>query len=393
MAYPQVCDLIDRVFPQHLARTQEFLRQPSITNEAVSLKATALWLQSWLESFGGKTQLAGNPDIPIVFSKFDAGRPRTLLVYGMYDVQPVAGQNWSSPPFAAEIHPLPRIGPSIIARGACNSKGPLVGFLNAVEAFQQTGELPVNLILTIEGEEEMGSPTLPQFYRQNAAQLKADAGFEPFWATYGTDVIRPTISLGSKGVISLELICRGGDWGGPAEHAIHSSVGAWLASPTWRLLKALGTLIDPTENITIENFNEEVLPPHLEDEEWLAKLSVTFDEEESLRSMGARRFKYPLHGIDLLRKYLFSPALNVNFISPLAGDTIPMEARAQLVIRTVPGMTADRTVEKLQRHLIAHGYGDIELQVTASYPPSRTNAAEKVVQCLISTYRELGVEP
>ena len=80
------------------------------------------------------------------------------------------------------------VGSCIVARGACNSKGPLVGFLNSLEAMEAADQIPVNLIFTIEGEEESGSSSLAAFYSENREQLRADVAFEPFWANYGTDV-------------------------------------------------------------------------------------------------------------------------------------------------------------------------------------------------------------
>src|SRR5207237_4291346 len=128
----------------------------------------------------------------------------------------------------------------------------------------------------------------------------------------------------------------GGAWGGPTVHPVHSSVGAWLASPTWRLLQALATLLNEREEITVPGFDEEVLPPRREDEVLLAALNATFDEGKVLQTLGAQRFKYDLRGVDLLRRYLFRPALQVLPPCQPAGDIIPPEARAQVVVRLVP---------------------------------------------------------
>lgn len=393
MELRRVHDYIDSIFPKHLSKTQEFLRQHSISNENIGLIETAQWVKAYIEDLGGHVELTGRREAPIVFAKFNPGKPKTLLIYGMYDVHPVAGQTWSSPPFAADIREMPGIGPCIVARGVCNSKGPLMGFLNALHAIGQVDEIPVNLILTIEGEEEIGSPTLPLFYEQNKECLKADAGFEPFWSEYGTDVDRPTLTLGTKGIVSLELICRGGEWGGPVIRPVHSSVGAWLASPTLRLIKALGTLVSEDEEINIEGFYEEVAPPRPEDEKLLVSLQPTFDERSILDLMGARRFKYDLHGADLLRKYFFSPTLQVSLSTEAGGDIIAPDAEARLVIRLVPDMDPDRTIEKVRKHLSTKGYDDIEISTLSKYPWARSDIKEKVVQCMIETYRHHGFEP
>lgn len=392
MEYSTIFDYVDTNFQKHLSRVQEFLRIPSISGEYPGITDASKWLAEYLETLGFDVELAGDNKAPIIYGRLDLGRPRTLLVYGMYDVQPVTGQQWASPPFDASIQSLPEIGPCIIARGACNSKAPFLGFLNAIEACKQVDQIPVNLIVTIEGEEEAGSPNLPEFYRQNKPRLKADAGFEPFWAEYGTDVHHPIVSLGSKGVISLEIICRGGTWGGPTKYPIHSSVGAWIASPIWRLIQALNTFVGEDEAIGIEGFQDGVTV-RPEDEELLAALAQVFDERSILDSMGVERFKHSLHGVDLLRKYLFSPTISIGSISKNDVDAINPEVRAKILIRLVPRMDPQRTIETIRQHLDAHGYDDIEIRKLTSYPFSQTSIKEKVVQCMLDTYQEFGIQP
>jgi acetylornithine deacetylase/succinyl-diaminopimelate desuccinylase-like protein len=384
---------IDREFPRHLSRAQEFLRQPSISVERLGLQETARWLQADLQALGAHVQMAGDPLAPILVGRFDLGQPKTLIVYLMYDVQPVSGQAWTSPPFAAEIRERPGLGPCIIARGACNSKGPLVGFLNALHACREAGRIPVNLVLTIEGEEEIGSPVLPRFYQENRAVLQADAGFEPFWAEYGTDVDRPTLTLGSKGILTLELICRGGAWGGPTEHTIHSSVGAWLASPSWRLVKALGTLVDDDEGIRIPGFPTGAAPQDPDDEELLRLLAPAWDEASILASMSAARFKFDTHGPDLLRRYFFAPSLHIGRFTIEDGDVISPEVRVEVHIRLAPGMAPDWATQAVRTHLASQGYGDIEVRQHLAYPASRTSLHAEVVQALLAAYRQHGVQP
>jgi acetylornithine deacetylase/succinyl-diaminopimelate desuccinylase-like protein len=395
MTLGRVHAYIDFAFQDHLRKTQEFLRLPGISSTGQGLQETAIWLSNYIQTLDADVQLAGKPDAPILMASFDRGKPKTLLVYGMYDVQDVRGQDWTSPPFEANIQSLPNVGPCIIARGACNSKGPLMGFLNTIHAFERCGEIPLNLILTIEGEEEIGSPTLPEFYRQNQEWLesKADAGFEPFWAEYGTDVERPIISLGSKGILSLELICRGGDWGGPTSHSVHSSVGAWISSPVWRLIKAVSTFQNDKEGILIEGFDEGVVPPSDEEEGLLVELNKTFDEKRTLEVMSARRFKYNEQGVDLLRRYLYSPSIQLGRLSHTGDDVIPSEVHIQLLIRLVPQMDPAITVDKIRKHLDKFGYADIETRVHAHYPCSKTNFHQEIVQCMLETYHEHGVKP
>src|SRR5436190_5986109 len=204
---------LDAHWDANLEMTRAFLRHKSISAQSVGLREAAELLRGWLEARGGQVSYHGDPSRPILFGEWNVGAPRTLLVYGMYDVQPVDGQVWSTPPFAAEIVEHAR-GPRLLARGACNSKGPLMAMLHTIEALRATGGLPVNLKWTIEGEEEIGSQHLPGIYRAHRELLQADAAFEPFWSQNRMDG-PPIITLGTKGVVGLEFICESGDWGGP----------------------------------------------------------------------------------------------------------------------------------------------------------------------------------
>src|SRR4051812_15204668 len=116
---------LDAHWEANLELTRAFLRQPSISAQSVGLRETADTLRAWLEARGGAVTYHGDPTRPILLAEWNVGAPRTLLMYGMYDVQPVDGQVWSTPPFAAEIVEHAD-GPRLVARGACNSKGPLM---------------------------------------------------------------------------------------------------------------------------------------------------------------------------------------------------------------------------------------------------------------------------
>ena len=130
---------LDAQFPEHLARTQTFLRQPSISAQNIGVRQCANLLRSWLIDLGAYVEYHGSDTHPLVYAEWYVGAPKTLLVYGMYDVQPVDGQVWTCPPFAAEICDHPIGGASVVARGACNSKGPLMAFFHALEALPTLG--------------------------------------------------------------------------------------------------------------------------------------------------------------------------------------------------------------------------------------------------------------
>lgn len=386
---------VDEHWDTHLERTRAFLRQPSISAQSIGLRETADCLRGWLEARGATVSYHGDETRPIVYAEWNVGAPRTLLVYGMYDVQPVDGQAWTTPPFAAEIWDHPSGGESIVARGACNSKGPLMAFLHAIEALRATSGVPVNIKWTIEGEEEMGSQHLPEFYAENRDRLAADAAYEPFWSQRNLTT-PPMITLGTKGVIGLVFTCRSGEWGGPLAE-IHSSVGNWVGNPAWRLVQALGTLVDRHQNLVVDGLPARA-PVSADDERLLALQAERFKPERVLADLRTARFKQDLPAYNLLRELAFAPVLNINglqsgYLGEGSHTILPTQARALTDLRLPPGFEVEATVDAIRQHLARHGFGDIDIMADSGYPAARTPYAAPVVQAQIAAYRAHGFEP
>ena len=158
-----VYDYIDANLDQHIGAIQRWLRQPSISAQNIGILEMAELLRQDLDDLGfAESNLVPTDGHPGVWGYYDAGAEKTLVVYLMYDVQPVNPEDWISPPFDAEIidHDLGKV---IMARGATNQKGPQRALLNAIESIIAVeGNLPVNIMVAAEGEEELGSPNNPQ---------------------------------------------------------------------------------------------------------------------------------------------------------------------------------------------------------------------------------------
>lgn len=392
----KVFSAIENNFDRHVSKVQEFLRQPSVSATKEGIIDTALRVKAMIESIGGKASFHGSDDFPIVFGRLDLGKPKTLLVYGMYDVQPADEKTWKSPAFAAEIRETSQHGKCIFARGAVNSKGSLASLFNALKEMKDNDEIPVNLIFTIEGEEELGSPHFAAFVEKHKDELKADACVD-FDFSQDTDK-KVTMQLGVKGIITFDLIAKGGRIGGPAEKEVHSADSAWISSPAWRMVQFLSTLVDKKEKVLIEGFYDNVLPPPKEDLELLGRLAKTFNENTILREVKSLRFKYDSHGADLLQKYLYLPTLNITGISsgytgPGQKSVLPHRARAKMEIRLVPNQKPDEILDKFKKHMAKHGCDDMAIEDLFAYPWSKTSVKAEIAQDAISAYRILGHEP
>ena len=392
---------IDEHWPAHLDAARAFLRQPSISGDGTGMAEMVALVRDKIVALGGEAEIVPTPLHPVVWGRIDAGKPHTLLYYGMYDVQPVVGEerDWIVDPFGGEVRDLPGFGECLVNRGVTNQKGPLIGFFNVLEAIRAAGgELPLNITFMIEGEEELGSRNLPGFVREHRDRLGADAAF---FSMYNQDPDGKVVSyLGVKGILFFELIARGGEWGGPAGgRAVHGSNAVWYASPAWRLVQALATMLTPDQkHITIDGFYDDVatISPH--DEALLARLAPTFDAAKRREADDVRRFKYDLDGVPLLKKYLYQPTLNIDGI--IGGHTgegtktiVPFEARAKVDIRMVPDQQPDRMLDLVRRHLDRHGYADIEIKFEDAYKWAKTTVDNPAVRALLRTYGEFGIEP
>ncbi|HLW60750.1 MAG TPA: M20/M25/M40 family metallo-hydrolase [bacterium] len=388
---------LDEMFDRHLERVRTFVRQPSISGEGVGMEAMAVLVRDTIRGLGGSAEIAATPGWPVVHGAIDAGRSKTLLLYGMYDVQPVEGEDWVVPPFEGAVVDLPGIGASMVARGVYNTKGPLAGLFNVLESIQQVdGRLPVNVKFVVEGEEELGSRNLPGFIHAHRDRLEADATFFAFYCQDRRG--KPVLWLGVKGIQYFEVTCRGGAWGGPRTRGVHGSNAVWVGSPAWRLVRALGTMMDDEEQIRIDGFYDDVAPPSAEDEALLEALAETFDPETQLAMWDTERFKYRLQGIALLRKYLYTPTLNIDgvwggYTGPGMKTLLPHEVRVKMDVRMVPDMEPQRVRERITAHLRGLGREDIEVHFHEGYPPAKTSVGEPAVQAMIRSIRALAREP
>lgn len=408
-SFRRIDDYIDAHLEEHVEKIREIMRIPSVAAEnPEGVRKCAEYLLGEFRSLGcAETELFETRGQPVVFGHLDVGADNTLIVYMMYDVKQVSGENWTliKDPFDPQVVEMPPFKKVLVGRGAINSKGPLMAFLNALRSIRACGEeIPVNLMFVAEGEEELGSAHLIDFVRARADKLgAAQACFAPSASQNIKGEV--SMSLGCKGVVEFEIVCSGAKWGrGPTERAIHSSYAAIVESPVWRLVHALASMTDPQDptRVLIEGFYDNVAPPTPEDMELIEKLAQRLDEDALRQALGVKHFYRDLHGKDLLIKALYTTTLNIQgiyggYTGPLVKTILPERAAAKLESRLVPNQTVRETVEKIRRHLDAHGYQDIEiLEFEGQNAPddwSRTSPKAGIVQATIQAYREAGFDP
>jgi acetylornithine deacetylase/succinyl-diaminopimelate desuccinylase-like protein len=384
----RVWDQIDADFDDHLERIRTYLRQPSVSGTSEGIEETAVATAGLIEHAGGQADIVTTPGHPVVIGRVAGDGPR-LLRYGMYDVQPADEPDWTFPPFGAEVTTMPGVGEVVVARGAANSKGSLSAFFMALSSFRKVAPIPVDLRFIGEGEEEIGSVHLQQVLEQNSDRLGADSAFDlDLMADVGGT---PEIYLGCKGILSLEMSCRGGEWGGPTERALHSSEGVNVASPAWSLVRALNALVDADESPAIAGLEEASVPPG--DEPFLAEIASHLDPADYLAESGALRYKAPGDAASITRRLLYGAAINLNGILagyPAGGKTIiPDHATAIVDIRMPYGADFDE-VAGAARAAVEAVAPEVKVEVTDICPPSRADPSSAVAQAMISSHRDIG---
>jgi acetylornithine deacetylase/succinyl-diaminopimelate desuccinylase-like protein len=409
----QVFQHIDRHQNEHLERIKELIRVPSISAENRGMKECAELLASYYRELGCKgVEIVPTDGQPVVFAEYDTNKPVTLIVYFMYDVKQVVGENWTLilDPFDPQVVEMPPFRKCLVGRGAVNQKGPLGAFLNAIESIITAGQdVPVNLKFVSDGEEEIGSPHLLDFANKYEDRLKdADGVIFPSASQDINGV--PTITLGCKGSAPFELECSGQFWGrGPRKFDIHSSYAAIVDNPAWRLIHALSTLTDPVhpEKVLVEGFYDNVLPPSEEDLDLVEQFAPRFDEESIKQVLQVDRFMGEVHGKEALMKLLFSPTMNIQgiyggYTGPDFKTSMPYRVRAKLECRLVPNMTYNEVLEKVQRHLNKQGYSDIRIvavrggkkvEEARSHEWARTPVKSEIVQAAIRSFKKHGHDP
>jgi len=376
--------------------------QPTISTQDIGILDGAWMLRRYLKEAGfPEVELVDTPGYPGVWASIDVGAPKTIASYGFYDSRPVGDRPWTYRPFSAALVAHPEHGRVIIGRGASSPKGPLVSWINALEAMIKTGSLPVNVMLLFEGEEIKGSPHYPAMFEAYRERLAtADAAFTGGMTQAGSGAV--SVNLGFRGFLVLELRVSGARWGrGPNQKPLHSSLKNVVDSPPSRLANVLASLTDAQGAPRLEGIDDPILPPSAEDLSLIDDLLGRFGEGGVAGAVGLGSIPAlgDLTGRELLMSYLYSPSVNINGLySGYTGPgtevfTVPEVATARMDLRLPPGLTCEHTLKCLREHLDDHGFEDVEIEVLADHDWSRTPVDSEIVRAVVDSYRARDLDP
>jgi acetylornithine deacetylase/succinyl-diaminopimelate desuccinylase-like protein len=348
--------------PRYLRELKEFLAIPSVSGDPArgpEMREAAEWVAAQLAFAGGRVVETGGH--PVVLGEWlgAPGAPR-ILVYGHYDVQPPGdGAEWETPPFSPSV----RDG-RIYARGATDDKGPMLVPLKVAEAFMaEAGALPLNVRFLFEGEEEIGSPSLAGVLREHRDELAADVVISADGAMWRPS--EPSIAIGAKGLMALELVVTGPDVD------LHSGRhGGAVQNPLHALAELLAGLHGPDGAVAVSGFYDDVIPLSADDRAGLA--AVPFDEESYRAEIGVPDL-YGEPGFTTLERLWTRPTLEVNAVEGGGPFTvIPRRARAHITCRLVPGQEPASILAALTQHV--HDRCPVGVEVTVQGAPGAVPA-------------------
>ncbi|MBI2874352.1 MAG: M20/M25/M40 family metallo-hydrolase [Firmicutes bacterium] len=374
MTADQLKDLfeeIERRSGEALARLERLVHQPSVSAGGEGIEEMALIVAREIRALGGRVEVVRSGGFPVVVGRLPGRSSRRLLIYNHYDVQPPEPlEAWDQPPF----EPTLREG-RLWARGTADNKGDFAARLAAVEAWQRTrGNLPVEIVWVVEGEEEIGSPNLETFAERHADLLQAEGCLWEFGRRLSSGSLE--ITLGMKGMAYLELKAVG------AAADQHSSLAPLVPNPAWRLVWALASLKDPGEEILLQGFRDGIasIPPVstrlLE--------GMEQDDRRELARLGLDSFLLGASGEAALQRLHFEPTCNIcgltaGYQGPGPKTVLPAEASAKLDLRLLPGQDPRIVPELIRSHLARRGLGDIEVRMLAGEAAAMTEPTDPFV--------------
>jgi len=366
---------------KYLELLQRFLRQPSVSTTGLGMKEMVILLKETLVEMGFSIEEIATKGYPIIYGELAGEGRHTLTFYNHYDVQPIDPiEEWEVDPFSGTIK-----DGKIISRGAADNKGQLISRLCAIDAYLKTyGSLPLNIKVIYEGEEEVGSPHLSYFRKNYPDKLETDG---IVWEGGERETKGPAhITLGVKGLTYVELRVR------TANIDAHSCNAPIWPNAVWRLIWALNTLKNEKDEILIDGFYDEVVPPSEQDIEYLK--NIPYNENEILSQMGMKGFINEVTGEELLKKYLYTPTCNIcgikgGYIEEGIKTVLPSYATAKLDFRLVPNMECKKIVKLLRKHLDKHGFSDVEIITMSGQPTFRSDYNNPLVNAAISASTEV----
>jgi len=325
---------------------------------------------------------------PIIYGEYLVNPEKpTVLLYGHYDVQPPDPvEKWDTAPFEPHVR-----GDYLYARGASDMKGQIWATISALQSILKTSDLPVNIKYLIEGEEEIGSPSLDAFLEEHRAMLESDFALNPDAGMLAPD--KPTIIYALRGMAYFELSLYG------PNADLHSGLfGGAIGNPANILSEVIAGMHDEHGRVTLPGFYDHVRKISKEESENLSRIGMDetfFKEITGVSALGGEEGFPPVERIGA-RPTLDVNGLYAGYIEKGAKTIIPAYAMAKLSTRLVPDQDPQAVHESLIAYLEAHVPDTVkwELELMSGAPAyiieEQAPGVDLFIEALKATW---GVEP
>jgi acetylornithine deacetylase/succinyl-diaminopimelate desuccinylase-like protein len=407
-----IYDHIDQHLDEHIAMIQEYVRQPSVSVGGQGVLECSELVADYYRDLGcQEVEFIEVDGYPGIWAFYDAGAPKTLVNYNMYDVRPVGPvSDWSHSPFGAVIEARGAFPSVLYGRGACVPKGPYGAWLCALKSIVSTaGSLPVNIAFLAEGDEILGSPNYGEFIHRYRDRLEGIDGCLYLRASQNLEGELP-LTLGYKGLLTFEVEVSGRSWGrGPTKGPAHSATKPIVDSPVWRLVQALATMTTPDGNRPIIDGLEkpfvDPIRPWPEDDQLITDLVARYGDKPwdeiipGLAGAGVEQYSGDIQGLDVLKQYMYGSSFNIQgiyagFTGPGTKTfTIPDKATALLDARLITDLSPEEVIDKIRAHLDRNGYSDVKVRMKGGYPWSRTSISAPLVKSFLHCVEQYGGKP
>ena len=341
------------------------LRIPSVSAQAEHkedmYRCAARLVELLKEAGADEAAVCETAGHPVVYGSKDMGAEKTVLVYGHYDVQPPEPlEKWRTDPFEPVLAKDPATGEDAIwARGANDDKGQLFMHLKAFEFLLKTGQLRHNVKFIFEGEEEIGSPSLPAWVKEHKDLLKADVILVSDTTMISEKV--PSINCGMRGLAYLEVKVTG-----PNKDLHSGHYGGAVANPINELCALIASLHDEDGRVTIPGFYDDVVELSADDRALLNR--APFDLEEYRKFLDIKEVKGE-KGYNTLERTAIRPCLDVcgiwgGYTGAGAKTVLPSVAYAKVSMRLVPNQESAKITKLFQEHLQRIAPPCVKVEVT-----------------------------
>ena len=330
---------------------------------------------------------------PLLLAKVEGKIEDSLLIYMMYDTQPVNNKNkWISNPFGAEVtqlpKPLDRLGNCLIARGAYNSKTPLLCFLNVVKILKEEKKLPVSLLFLFDGEEELGSPTLLKILENRKDLFNSCLG--AYYPSMKQDLNgNSVLKLGYKGILSLTVKVTS------TNEETHSAFSSMVPNPALDLISLLNTIYSK-EKFNINSLHN---PYHMtSDEQSMIKDLMKKIDLEIIRKKAGITQTLEDDTKKSFVNYLFNPTFNIStlksgYLENGVKNIVANKAECNIDIRFAHGVSVNLIFEEIKKKindLARNLKSSFEIIRNIGYERSKVRENSILIKSLVDSFKELG---